>query len=127
MTARYRKAFSPVNGDISATGSKVDVAVRTAGSMKNDAAVAAAFATLAADASHLAGTLAAMNPPADLADDHRKLVSGLRVAAGGLARISRAAVDGDPKSARAATDAAARASSEVREPRRRIVAALDLE
>ena len=87
-TDGYRARFAPVNGDIMATGARFDDAVRTAGSMKNDAAVAAVFATLASDASHMAGTLAAITPPDKLADDHRRLVSGLRGAAGSLDRKS---------------------------------------
>jgi hypothetical protein len=125
--AAYREAFVPLNQDVQSTGRRVDEAMRDARSLKNDAAVAAAFATLAADASHLAGSVASLTPPDGLTDEQRMLIGGLRAAAGGLARVSRAAVDGDRRSARDARRDIARAAQDIREPRRRIVAALDLE
>lgn len=125
--AAYSKSFSPLSNDIAVTGRGVDEAIRTAGSMKNDAEVAVAFARLSSDAGHIAGTLAGVRVPDDFREDHRLLISGLRKEAANLRRLSQAAVDGDERAAKAATAAAKRASSEVREPRRRIVAKLGLE
>lgn len=125
--AAYRKSFSPLSNDIVTTGRGVDEAIRTAGSMKNDAAVAVAFARLSSDASHVAGSLASVTPPESFSKDHRLLIRGLRQAASKLSRVSQAAVDGDVAAAKAATAEAASVSSKVREPRRRIVGKLGLE
>ncbi len=125
--AAYRKSFAPLSNDIAATGRGVDEAIRTAGSMKNDAEVAVAFARLSSDAGHIAGTLAGVRVPDGFREDHRRLISGLRREAGHLRRVSRAAVDGDARAAKAATAEVKRASGGVRDPRARIDEKLESE
>ncbi len=125
-TDAYRTAFRPVNLEIVTTGRDVEVAIRTAGAMKNNAEVAVAFARLTDDAARIAGSLVRITAPSEFTKDHRSLIRGLRQEAGHLHRISRAAIDGDVRAAQSATADAAATAGAIRTPRSRIVSRLGL-
>ena len=123
----YRAAFKPVSAEIVTTGRGVEAAMTGAGTKKNDAEVAVAFARLADAAARLAGSLVRIDPPDNVKKDHKSLIRGLRREAGALEAISLAAIEGDAVAAKAATGRAKLVSGQIRSPRKRISKRIGLE
>ena len=121
----YKTAYTPINAEIIATGNEVGTALTSARS-KTDAELSAAFARLSDRAAALAGAMAKLAPPKDLATDHQLLLSALRKEAGNLNRIAEAAVKGDPIAAKSASADTVTAAAGIRDPRRRIATKLKL-
>ncbi len=121
----YKTAFTPINAEIITTGNEVGTAVTTAPT-KSNAERSAAFARLSDKAAALAGAMAKLSPPKDIAADHELLLTGLRKEAGNLNRIAEAAVKGDPAAAKTAAEDTVRAAAGIRDPRLRIATALKL-